>query len=53
MKLRLMDTLILFLDVYKRQECTTDTMEALIENTERSDMVATNIGKVPIEDRCV
>ena len=31
-------------------ECTADTMEALIENTERSDMVATNIGKVPIED---
>ena len=31
-------------------ECTTETMESLIENTERSDMVATNIGKVPIED---
>ena len=31
-------------------ECTTETMEALIENTERSDMVATNIGNVPIED---
>lgn len=25
-------------------------MEALLENAERSDMVATNIGKVPIED---
>lgn len=31
-------------------ECTPETMEALIETTERSDMVATNIGKVPIED---
>ena len=30
--------------------CTSATMEALLENTERSDMVATNIGKVPIED---
>ena len=25
-------------------------MEALIKNTERADMVATNIGNVPIED---
>ena len=31
-------------------ECTPETMEALIETAERSDMVATNIGKVPIED---
>ena len=31
-------------------ECTPETMEALIETTERSDMVATNIGKVPIEE---
>ena len=31
-------------------DCTSATMEALLENTERSDMVATNIGKVPIED---
>lgn len=31
-------------------ECAPETMEALIETTERSDMVATNIGKVPIED---
>ena len=30
--------------------CTSATMEALIENTERADMVATNIGNVPIED---
>ena len=30
--------------------CTSATMKALLENTERSDMVATNIGKVPIED---
>ena len=31
-------------------DCTTATMEALIENAERADMVATNIGNVPIED---
>ena len=31
-------------------DCTSATMEALLENTERSDMVATNIGKAPIED---
>ena len=31
-------------------DCTTVTMEALIENAERADMVATNIGNVPIED---
>ena len=31
-------------------ECMPETMEALIETAERSDMVATNIGKVPIED---
>ena len=31
-------------------ECTPETMEALIETTERSDMIATNIGKVPIEE---
>ena len=31
-------------------ECTPETMEALIETAERSDMVATNIGKVPIEE---
>ena len=30
--------------------CTSATMEALLENAERSDMVATNIGKVPIAD---
>ena len=30
--------------------CTSATMEALLKNAERSDMVATNIGKVPIED---
>ena len=30
--------------------CTSATMEALLENAERSDMVATNIGNVPIED---
>lgn len=30
--------------------CTSATMKALLENAERSDMVATNIGKVPIED---
>ena len=30
--------------------CTSATMNSLIENAERSDMVATNIGKVPIED---
>ena len=30
--------------------CTSATMEALLENAERSDIVATNIGKVPIED---
>ena len=30
-------------------DCTTATMEALIENAERADMVATNIGNVPIE----
>ena len=30
--------------------CTSATMEALLENAERSDMVATNIGKVPIDD---
>lgn len=31
-------------------DCTSATMEALIENAERTDMVATNIGNVPIED---
>ena len=31
-------------------DCTPETMEALIQSVERSDMVATNIGKVPIED---
>ena len=31
-------------------DCTSTTMEALIENAERTDMVATNIGNVPIED---
>ena len=31
-------------------DCTSATMEALIENVERADMVATNIGNVPIED---
>lgn len=31
-------------------ECTTEAMETLIENAERGDMVATNIGNVPIED---
>ena len=31
-------------------DCTPATMAALIENTERADMVATNIGNVPIED---
>ena len=31
-------------------DCTSATMEALIENAERSDMVLTNIGNVPIED---
>ena len=31
-------------------DCTTATMEALIENAERTDMVATNIGNVQIED---
>ena len=31
-------------------DCTSATMEALIENAERSDMVVTNIGNVPIED---
>ena len=31
-------------------ECTPETIEALIETAERSDMVATNIGKVPIEE---
>ena len=30
--------------------CTSATMEALLENAERSDIVATNIGNVPIED---
>ena len=30
--------------------CTSATMEALLENAERSDMVVTNIGKVPIEE---
>ena len=31
-------------------DCTSATMNSLIENAERNDMVATNIGKVPIED---
>ena len=31
-------------------DCTSATMEVLIENAERADMVATNIGNVPIED---
>ena len=31
-------------------DCTSATMNSLIENAERSDMIATNIGKVPIED---
>ena len=31
-------------------ECTPETIEALIDTAERSDMVATNIGKVPIEE---
>lgn len=31
-------------------DCTPATMEALIKNAERADMVATNIGNVPIED---
>ena len=31
-------------------DCTPATMALLIENTERADMVATNIGNVPIED---
>ena len=31
-------------------DCTSATMEALIENAERTDMMATNIGNVPIED---
>ena len=31
-------------------DCTSATMESLIENAERTDMVATNIGNVPIED---
>ena len=31
-------------------DCTPATMAVLIENTERTDMVATNIGNVPIED---
>ena len=31
-------------------DCTPATMAALIENTERADMVTTNIGNVPIED---
>ena len=31
-------------------DCTPATMAVLIENTERADMVATNIGNVPIED---
>ena len=31
-------------------DCTSATIEALIENAERADMVATNIGNVPIED---
>ena len=31
-------------------DCTPATMAVLIENAERADMVATNIGNVPIED---
>ena len=31
-------------------DCTSATMEVLIENAERADMVATNIGNMPIED---
>ena len=31
-------------------DCSPATMAVLIENTERADMVATNIGNVPIED---
>mgnify|MGYP000213788300 FL=1 len=31
-------------------DCTPETMEALIQSVERSDMVATNIGQVPIDD---
>ncbi len=31
-------------------DCTPATMAVLIENAERDDMVATNIGNVPIED---
>lgn len=31
-------------------DCTSATMETLIKNAERADMVATNIGNVPIED---
>ena len=31
-------------------DCTSATMEALIENAERSDMVVTNIGNVPHPD---
>lgn len=31
-------------------ECTPETIEALIDTAERSDMVTTNIGKVPIEE---
>ncbi len=31
-------------------DCTPETMEALIQSVERSNMVATNIGQVPIED---
>lgn len=31
-------------------ECTPETIEALIDTAERDDMVATNIGKVPIEE---
>ena len=31
-------------------DCTSATMEALIENADRTDMMATNIGNVPIED---
>ncbi|WNO77945.1 SNF2-related protein [Streptococcus suis] len=31
-------------------DCTSASMEALIKNAERTDMVATNIGNVPIED---
>ena len=31
-------------------DCTPETMKTLIENAERADMIATNIGNVPIED---